>query len=173
MLPKVDHEDRPAAEGGSGEVQQGGPAGRVRRNQRLLRQQPVILLLGRLLFNVPIRGSILELLLMAFPFVVANLGIGLFFSTLVRTQAQAMQAGFMFIMPNILLSGFMFPFRGMPRWAQYIGELFPLTHFLRIIRGILLKGNGIEEIRGEVWQIALFAFLAVVIGVMRYRRTLD
>jgi ABC-2 type transport system permease protein len=80
---------------------------------------------------------------------------------------------FFFFLPSLLLSGFMFPFRGMPRWAQYIGEMLPLTHFLRIIRGILLKGNGIAEIRGETWQIALFVLVAVAVGTMRYRRTLD
>ena len=84
-----------------------------------------------------------------------------------------MQMSFFFFLPSLLLSGFMFPFRGMPRWAQYIGEVFPLTHFLRIVRGILLKGNGFEEIAPELWPIGLFAVIALIVGVTRYRQTLD
>jgi ABC-2 type transport system permease protein len=80
---------------------------------------------------------------------------------------------FFFFLPSLLLSGFMFPFRGMPRWAQFIGEAFPLTHFLRIVRGVLLKGNGIQETGGEIWPIAVFAAVALVVGVTRYRQTLD
>jgi ABC-2 type transport system permease protein len=86
---------------------------------------------------------------------------------------QAMQLSFFFFLPSLLLSGFMFPFRGMPQWAQSIGELLPLTHFLRIVRGIMLKGNGVEEVVLQLWQIALFAVVVLVIGVKRYRQTLD
>ena len=136
-------------------------------------QVGLILVAAQVVFHVPMQGSIALLLVVAMLFIIANLAVGITFSTLARNQLQAVQMTFFFFLPSIMLSGFMFPFRGMPRWAQLIGDLLPLTHFLRIIRGILLKGNGIEEIRGEVWQIALFAFLAVVIGVMRYRRTLD
>ncbi|HBR50803.1 MAG TPA: mannose-1-phosphate guanyltransferase, partial [Nitrospira sp.] len=86
---------------------------------------------------------------------------------------QAMQLSFFFFLPSLLLSGFMFPFRGMPQWAQSIGEMLPLTHFLRIVRGIMLKGNGVEEVVLQLWQIALFAVVVLVIGVKRYRQTLD
>jgi ABC-2 type transport system permease protein len=90
-----------------------------------------------------------------------------------RNQLQAVQMAFFYFLPSILLSGFMFPFRGMPRWAQMIGEVLPLTHFLRIIRGILLKGNGLAEIAPQIWPMALFAAVALTIGVKRYHRTLD
>jgi ABC-2 type transport system permease protein len=119
------------------------------------------------------QGSILLLLAVAMIFIIANLAVGITFSTLARNQLQAVQMTFFFFLPSILLSGFMFPFRGMPRWAQYIGELLPLTHFLRIIRGILLKGNGFGEIWQQGLQIALFALVAVAVGTKRYRRTLD
>ena len=106
-------------------------------------------------------------------FIVANLAVGITFSTIARNQLQAVQMTFFFFLPSIMLSGFMFPFRGMPRWAQYIGEILPLTHFLRIIRGILLKGNGLSEVWAQLWQIGLFALVAVVVAVKRYRKTLD
>jgi ABC-2 type transport system permease protein len=99
--------------------------------------------------------------------------MGITFSTIAKNQLQAMQMAFFVFLPSILLSGFMFPFRGMPRWAQCVGELFPLTHFLRIVRGILLKGNGLGEILGELWPIALFGSVMLTIGIKRYRQTLD
>ncbi|MBI5639052.1 MAG: ABC transporter permease, partial [Nitrospirae bacterium] len=99
--------------------------------------------------------------------------LGYTISTVARTQMQALQLTFFFFLPSILLSGFMFPYRGMPGWAQALGELFPLTHFLRIVRGILLKGNGLQEVVRQLWQIVLFAAVALTIGVKRYRRTLD
>jgi ABC-2 type transport system permease protein len=99
--------------------------------------------------------------------------MGITFSTLARNQLQAVQMAFFFFLPSILLSGFMFPFRGMPEWAQTIGSVLPLTHFLRIVRGILLKGNGWTEIAPEVWPIALFAVVVVALGIKRYRQTLD
>ncbi len=99
--------------------------------------------------------------------------MGITFSTLAKNQLQAVQMAYFFFLPSIMLSGFMFPFRGMPRWAQYIGEVLPLTHFLRITRGILLKGNGLVEVSLQLWPIVLFAALALAIGVKRYRQTLD
>ncbi len=133
----------------------------------------LILLAAKIVFHVPMQGSLTLLLAVAMIFIIANLAVGITFSTLARNQLQAVQMTFFFFLPSILLSGFMFPFRGMPVWAQMIGELLPLTHFLRIVRGILLKGNGIAEVWHQLWQIGLFAFLAVVVGVRRYRRTLD
>jgi ABC-2 type transport system permease protein len=136
-------------------------------------QVGLILAAARIVFNVPMQGSLLLLLAVAMLFIVANLAVGITFSTLARNQLQAVQMTFFFFLPSMLLSGFMFPFRGMPRWAQMIGEILPLTHFLRIVRGVLLKGNGFADIAGQVWPIALFAMLAVVVSVKRYRRTLD
>ena len=136
-------------------------------------QVSVILIAAYFLFHVPMQGSILLLLLVALVFIVANLAMGITFSTIAKNQLQAVQMAFFVFLPSILLSGFMFPFRGMPRWAQMVGEVFPLTHFLRIVRGILLKGNGIVDITLQLWQIALFAFIVLVIGIKRYRQTLD
>jgi ABC-2 type transport system permease protein len=136
-------------------------------------QVGLILLAARLLFDVPMLGNVGLLLLVAFVFITANLAMGITFSTLAENQLQAVQLSFFFFLPSLLLSGFMFPFRGMPRWAQTIGEMLPLTHFLRIVRGILLKGNGFEEVGLQVWQIGLFAVVAVAVGITRYRQTLD
>ena len=136
-------------------------------------QVGLILIAAHFLFHVPMIGDVVLLLVAALAFIVANLAMGITFSTLAKNQLQAMQMSFFFFLPSLLLSGFMFPFRGMPRWAQVIGEVFPLTHFLRIVRGILLKGNGFEEISSELWPIGLFAVIALVIGVTRYRQTLD
>jgi ABC-2 type transport system permease protein len=136
-------------------------------------QVTVILIAAHYIFAVPMSGSLVLLLLAAFIFIVANLAVGIMFSTLAKNQLQAMQMSFFFFLPSLLLSGFMFPFRGMPVWAQMIGEVFPLTHFLRIIRGILLKGNGVVEMGLQLWQIALFATVVMFIGVKRYRQTLD
>ncbi len=136
-------------------------------------QVSLILVAARFIFHVPMVGSIPLLLLSASVFIAANLAMGITFSTLAKNQLQAVQMTFFFFLPSLLLSGFMFPFRGMPDWAQVIGEVLPLTHFLRIIRGILLKGNGIEEVILQLWQIMLFATVVLAIGVKRYRRTLD
>jgi ABC-2 type transport system permease protein len=136
-------------------------------------QLSLILLASRFLFHVPMVGSIGLLLAVSLLFIAANLAVGLTFSTVAQNQLQAMQMSFFFFLPSLLLSGFMFPFRGMPAWAQVIGEIFPLTHFLRIVRGILLKGNGIEDIVLQMWQIGLFTVVVLTIGVMRYRQTLD
>jgi ABC-2 type transport system permease protein len=136
-------------------------------------QVGLILCAARLLFQVPMLGSIPLLLIVSLVFIAANLAVGVTFSTLARNQLQAVQMTFFFFLPSLLLSGFMFPFRGMPNWAQAIGELLPLTHFLRIIRGILLKGNGFYQAGPELWPIAIFATVAIFIGVKRYRQTLD
>ena len=136
-------------------------------------QVSVILLAARLLFDVPMLGSLALLSLVLVLFIAANLAVGFTFSTLARNQLQAMQLTFFFFLPSILLSGFMFPFRGMPGWAQAIGELLPLTHFLRIVRGIMLKGNGMAEIAGQLWPIGLFMLLAGTVAMKRYRQTVD
>jgi ABC-2 type transport system permease protein len=136
-------------------------------------QVALILLAARFLFQVPMEGSLGLLLGMIFLFIVANLAVGITFSTIARNQLQAMQMTFFFFLPSILLSGFMFPYRGMPAWAQVLGEVLPLTHFLRIVRGILLKGNGLDEVAPELWPIAVFAAIALAIAVARYRQTLD
>jgi ABC-2 type transport system permease protein len=136
-------------------------------------QVGLILTAARFLFQVPMFGSLALLLVVALVFIAANLAMGITFSTVATNQLQAVQMSFFFFLPSLLLSGFMFPFRGMPRWAQMLGEVFPLTHFLRIVRGILLKGNGLEDVALQLWQIALFAVVALTIGVKRYRQTLD
>jgi ABC-2 type transport system permease protein len=136
-------------------------------------QVAVILLAAFFLFRVPMVGSLGLLLITAFVFITANLAMGITFSSLAKNQLQAMQMAFFFFLPSILLSGFMFPFRGMPNWAQWLGECLPLTHFLRIVRGVLLKGNGFADVVQHLWQIALFATVALIIGVKRYRQTLD
>jgi ABC-2 type transport system permease protein len=136
-------------------------------------QVAVILIAARFLFHVPMHGSIPLLVVVALVFIAANLAMGITFSTIAKNQLQAMQMTFFVFLPSILLSGFMFPFRGMPLWAQYLGEGFPLTHFLRIVRGILLKGNTVAEVLPELWPIALFATIMVTVGIKRYRQTLD
>jgi ABC-2 type transport system permease protein len=136
-------------------------------------QVGIILLVAHFLFHVPMLGNILLLLVATFVFITANLSLGITISTVARNQLQAMQMTFFFFLPSILLSGFMFPFRGMPVWAQWVGEVFPLTHFLRVVRGILLKGNGVADIARDVWPLALFAAIVLTVGVKRYRQTLD
>ena len=132
-----------------------------------------ILAAARVLFRVPMFGSLPLLCAVAMVFIVANLAVGVTFSTLADNQLQAMQMSFFFFLPSIMLSGFMFPFRGMPEWAQGIGEVLPLTHFLRIVRGILLKGNGLDDVVLELWQILLFTVVALAVALKRYRRTMD
>jgi ABC-2 type transport system permease protein len=136
-------------------------------------QVGVILVAAYFLFHVPMHGSILLLLVAALVFIAANLAMGITFSTVAKNQLQAMQMTFFVFLPSILLSGFMFPFRGMPHWAQVVGEVLPLTHFLRIVRGILLKGNDVSDVARELWPIALFATIMLTIGIKRYRQTLD
>jgi ABC-2 type transport system permease protein len=136
-------------------------------------QMTLILVAARFIFHVPLVGSLPLLYAVAFLFIAANLAIGITFSTLARNQLQAVQMAFFFFLPSILLSGFMFPFRGMPGWAQWIGSVLPLTHFLRIVRGILLKGSGLAALAPELWAMLAFLAAAMAIGVKRYRRTLD
>jgi len=136
-------------------------------------QLGVILGAAWLLFEVPLEGSFTLLMSMIGVFIVANLGVGFTFSTLARNQLQAMQMTFFFFLPSMLLSGFMFPFRGMPEWAQWLGEVLPLTHFLRIVRGIMLKGNTADLLMFELWPMLAFMAVAAIVALMRYRQTLD
>jgi len=136
-------------------------------------QVAVILLCARYVFGVPFMGGLGLLLLCVLAFIGANLTVGITISSTARNQTQAMQMTFFFFLPSILLSGFMFPFRGMPAWAQAIGELLPLTHFLRLIRGVMLKGNAPAELWPNVWPLLLFTAVVMVIGLKRFRRTLD
>lgn len=125
------------------------------------------------LFDVPLAGSVALLYLAVLIFIAANLALGITFSSMARNQLQAMQMTFFFFLPSILLSGFMFPFRGMPVWAQWIGNVLPLTHFLRLVRGIMLKGSGMAELWPEVWPILAFLAGAIAVGLAVYRKTLD
>lgn len=136
-------------------------------------QVSIILILAKLLFDVPMQGSIMLLLILCLPFIAANLVMGLTFSTLATNQLQAVQSAMFFFLPSILLSGFMFPFRGMPDWAQWVGQALPLTHFLIIVRGILLKGNGFWDVWQETIPIMVFTLVMMAIGFKRYRQTLD
>jgi ABC-2 type transport system permease protein len=136
-------------------------------------QVALVLLAAKFLFDVPFIGSVPLLVALTFLFIVANLAVGITFSTIAKNQLQAVQMAFFFFLPSLLLSGYMFPFRGMPGWAQDLGECLPLTHFLRVVRGILLKGNGLAECAPDLWPIALFVAVMLVIGVKRYRQTLD
>lgn len=136
-------------------------------------QVAVVLVVARLLFDVPMVGSLWLLSSVLVLFIAANLAVGFTFSTIAKSQLQAMQLTFFFFLPSMLLTGFMFPFRGMPGWAQAIGEALPLTHFLRVVRGILLKGNEAAQILPELWPIALFMLVAGAVALARYRQTLD
>ena len=136
-------------------------------------QMSAVLLLGRFVFDVPLTGNVLLLYGIALIFVVASLALGLFISTLVRTQQQAMQVAFFFVLPNILLSGFMFPRQAMPLVFQWIGLLLPLTHFLKVLRGILLKGVGGPELWPEILVLTGFAAALIVLAVRRFHKTLD
>ena len=136
-------------------------------------QMTAVLLLGRFVFDVPLTGNVPLLYAIALIFVVASLSFGLFISTLVRTQQQAMQLAFFFVLPNILLSGFMFPRQAMPLVFQWVGLLLPLTHFLKVLRGILLKGVGLEALWREVAVLAGFAVVMIAASVRRFHKTLD
>jgi ABC-2 type transport system permease protein len=136
-------------------------------------QAVIIVVVGTTVFHVPIVGSTLLLAALTTLFIASNLSIGYTFSTLAHTQLQAMQMSIMWFLPNILLSGFMFPYAGMPQWAQWLGEILPLTHYLRVVRGIMLKGATFYDLAGEaVWLTALM-LVAMTIAVTRFRRTLD
>ena len=138
-----------------------------------LLQVTLILIAARWIFDVPMQGSLLLLYGVVLLFICANLTLGITFSSIARNQLQAMQMTFFFFLPSILLSGFMFPFRGMPDWAQAVGNLLPLTHFLVLVRGIMLKGNGVALIWDQVWPILLFIALVLALGLKTFRRTLD
>jgi ABC-2 type transport system permease protein len=136
-------------------------------------QAAMIIGIGVLLFGVPILGSLAVLASLSTLFIATNLSIGYTFSTVAQNQLQAMQMSIMFFLPNILLSGFMFPFAGMPRWAQWIGEALPLTHFLRIVRSIMLKGSSIANLHYDAAALFVLMLVAMTIAVTRFRRTLD
>ena len=136
-------------------------------------QATLIILAARYIFSVPFLGSLPLLYGIIFIFIAANLTLGITFSSVARNQLQAMQMTFFFFLPSILLSGFMFPFRGMPVWAQVIGEVLPLTHFVRLVRGILLKGNGWMELWPNIWPLLLFMGVVLTLGLKVYRKTLD
>ena len=136
-------------------------------------QATLIISIGVLLFGVPVQGSLLMLALLSTLFITTNLSIGYTFSTIVQNQLQAMQLSMMFFLPSILLSGFMFPFAGMPVWAQYIGEGLPLTHYVRIVRAIMLKGATLENLQYDTIALIALMLLAMTIAVTRFRRTLD
>ncbi len=125
------------------------------------------------MFQLPIRGSIALLLVALGLFIASNLALGLTFSTMATNQMQAQQLAQFTLLPSVMLSGFMFPFRGMPVWAQWLGEIFPTTHAMRIVRGVLLKGNGVGAIAPELWPIALFTLGVIAMAVWFYRETLD
>ena len=133
----------------------------------------LIFVAARFLFHIPMRGSLPLVLALSIVFIAANLTVGVTFSSLAKNQLQAMQLSIFFFLPSLLLSGFMFPFRGMPVWAQYIGEVLPLTHYLRFVRGVLLKGNGLAESMQFMWPIVIFWVVVVAIGFKFYRQTLD
>ncbi len=136
-------------------------------------QMTIIIGAAHFLFDVPIMGSVWLLVALSTLFAAANLAVGYTFSTFANNQLQAVQMTFFFFLPNILLSGFMFPFRGMPEWAQAIGAALPLTHFLRIVRGITLKGTGFADMQMDVFALFLFMAVAMGLALFRFRRTLD
>jgi len=136
-------------------------------------QAALILILARTVFQVPFIGSLGLLAATSTIYITALLAVGYTISTVAKNQMQAMQMTFFFLLPSIMLSGFIFPFRGMPQWAQWLGEILPITHFLRIVRGILLKGNVALDVWPEVWPMVLFMFVAGTVAVLRFRRTLD
>ena len=136
-------------------------------------QMLLITLAARFLFQVPIVGSAATFVILTMLFIIANLSVGYTFSTIAKNQLQAMQMSFFFFLPSILLSGFMFPFRGMPGWAQNVGSILPLTHYLRIVRGVMLKGAGFADLAADTGALAAFTLAAMAIAVARFRQTLD
>ena len=136
-------------------------------------QATIILLAARFVFNVPFVGSLVTLFLASLLFIACNLTVGITVSSLAGNQLQAMQLTFFYFLPNILLSGFMFPFRGMPEWAQWVGSVLPLTHFNRLVRGILLKGADWPDLWQSVWPLAVFMIIVMGVALRFYRRTLD
>ena len=136
-------------------------------------QATVIITMARLLFGVPMAGGWAALILGLFLFIVGSLALGFLVSTLARNQLQAMQMSFFYFLPSILLSGFLFPFRGMPEWAQWLGSLLPVTHMLRVVRGAMLKGVGVAEAAPSLGALTLFVVVVAGIAVKKYRTTLD
>jgi len=136
-------------------------------------QTVLVLAAASFVFSVPIIGSPVVLSVAVLLFISANLAVGYTFSTVAQNELQAMQMMVLFLLPSILLSGFAFPFRGMPEWAQWVGEFLPNTHFLRVVRGVLLKGNGLGESWPDIWPLILFLFAAGTVSLLRFRRTLD
>jgi len=136
-------------------------------------QASLVLLLGHFLFEVPMRGTLLDTYIVTLVFIIANLALGLVISTLVSTQFQAMQLAFFILLPSILLSGFMFPFAGMPRPAQIIAETLPMTHFIRLIRGVILRGASLQELVGELMILGVFIIVLMSLAVMRFSKRLD
>ncbi len=136
-------------------------------------QVAIVLTVATLLFHIPFTGSFLAFLVAVTLFILANLMLGYLISTVARTQMQAMQMTFFIFLPSILLSGFMFPFRAMPGWAQVIGEALPITHFLRIVREIVLKGAGFSDVVGDLWPLTLILLVLATLALLRFRRTLD
>ena len=136
-------------------------------------QVSLVLLLGRFLFQVPMAGNLLDTYIVTLVFIVANLALGLVISTLVSTQFQAMQLSFFVLLPSILLSGFIFPFAGMPRPAQVIAEALPLTHFIRLIRGVMLRGASLQELSGELFILAGFIVVLMTLAILRFSKRLD
>jgi len=138
-----------------------------------LLQVSLVLILGRFLFQVPMVGSLLDTYIITLVFIIANLALGLVISTMVSTQFQAMQLSFFVLLPSILLSGFMFPFAGMPRPAQIIAETLPLTHFIRLIRGVMLRGASLQELYGELMVLGGFIIVLMTLAIMRFSKRLD
>jgi ABC-2 type transport system permease protein len=136
-------------------------------------QTALILIAARVLFDVPFAGAFWILLLGVSVFVIANLSLGFTFSTIAGSQMQAMQLTFFYFLPSMLLSGFMFPFRGMPAWAQTLGEVLPLTHFLRIVRGVMLKDASLAQLQSPLLALCAFTLVVMTVAMVRYRRTLD
>ncbi|NWG92475.1 MAG: ABC transporter permease [Parvularculaceae bacterium] len=136
-------------------------------------QTAIVLLAARVIFGIPFLGDPAPFFAALFMFIFANLMLGYLISTVAKTQMQAMQMTFFIFLPSILLSGFMFPFAAMPKWAQGIGEALPITHFLRVVREVMLKGAGFAEIRGDVWPIAVIVTVLSILSLLRFRRTLD
>jgi ABC-2 type transport system permease protein len=136
-------------------------------------QMTIIISAAHFVFGVPILGSVVLLVALSTLFAASNLAVGYTFSTVAQNQLQAVQITFFFFLPNFLLSGFAFPFRGMPHWAQGIGEALPLTHFIRIVRGIMLKGNGFADMQIDAAALFIFMVAAMGLALLRFRKTLD
>ena len=138
-----------------------------------LLQVTLVLILGAVLFQVPLRGTLMDVYLVSLLFIIANLALGLVLSTVAQTQFQAMQMTFFFLLPSIILSGFMFPFAGMPLPAQWIAEGLPMTHFMRLIRGVVLRGADLQELSREMYILGGFVVVAMTIAVLRFNKRLD